>query len=553
MTRNVLIDKARRAALGALRDRRGGAAMTFALAVVPVAFVSLVLLDYSRASNARQALQENIDAATLIAARSTAVEADAIDAIGDKALKAQMPANAGIDGLTADTKGRITGATFVPNGTTISGTVNATIAPLAAGLFLSGPIKITAKSEVVRSVNKLEIAMVLDTTGSMQGTKIKNLREAAEDFIDTMEEAAERSTETDPVKISIVPFSSTVRVAAPLDMGNYNTTTFTMTGLPTWLDGRGRAISWDKEIFTLASSSTTRVDRFKLLKQLDVSWGGCVEARKAPYDVQDTAPSTSTVDTLFTPYFAPDEADTDYKYLDFGNSSNNYLNDGPSKNTLLSALGALTGGLTNFRGLQGLVSKYSSGASITGGGGPNDGCVQERITRLSTDFDALRASVKKFQASGETNIPMGLAWGWHTLSPNLPFADGKAYGTAKTTKIIVLMTDGDNTMSYANNDNESNYHGYGYIWQNRLGTTSSSESTRTTKLNERMSALCTNMKDKDIVIYAVGVGVSTSAKALLKACATSTDAYYDVDSEAGNLNNAFSAIAGSIENLRISK
>ena len=123
MTRKGLIDGARRAALEALRDRRGGVALTFALAVVPVAFISLVLIDYSRASNARQALQENIDAATLIAARSTAVQADALDAIGDKALEAQMPTNLGIDGLTADTKGRITGAVFTPNGTTISGTV----------------------------------------------------------------------------------------------------------------------------------------------------------------------------------------------------------------------------------------------------------------------------------------------------------------------------------------------------------------------------------------------------------------------------------------------
>ena len=124
------------------------------------------------------------------------------------------------------------------------------------------------------------------------------------------------------------------------------------------------------------------------------------------------------------------------------------------------------------------------------------------------------------------------------------------------------MTDGDNTMNGVSNDNESHYHGYGYIWQDRLGTTSSSGGVRTTKLDDRMTTLCANLKnplgvanpdpDKKIIVYAVGVGVSANAKAKLEACATSTGHYYNVDSQAGNLSAAFSAIAGSIENLRIS-
>ncbi len=66
-------------------------------------------------------------------------------------------------------------------------------------------------------------------------------------------------------------------------------------------------------------------------------------------------------------------------------------------------------------------------------------------------------------------------------------------------------------------------------------------------------ALCSNIKAKNILLYTIGVGVSTHSKGILQACATTTDNYYDVNSTASNLNATFDAIAGSIQNLRISQ
>ncbi len=175
----------------------------------------------------------------------------------------------------------------------------------------------------------------------------------------------------------------------------------------------------------------------------------------------------------------------------------------------------------------------------------------QQMQRLSSNFSGMSTTISGLVASGETNIPIGLAWGWHAISPNAPFADGVAYGTANTTKIIVLMTDGDNTMDASGDSNGSWYHGYGFIWQNKLGTTT--QSSATSAINGRMSTICTNIKAKGIVIYTVGVGVSASSKALLQACATTTSQYYDVNSTGSNMDAAFSAIAGSIQNLRISK
>jgi len=63
-------------------------------------------------------------------------------------------------------------------------------------------------------VNKLEVAMVLDNTGSMAGTKLSTLKTAASNFVDTLSSAAARSADPDAVKIGLVPFSMTVKVGS---------------------------------------------------------------------------------------------------------------------------------------------------------------------------------------------------------------------------------------------------------------------------------------------------------------------------------------------------
>jgi hypothetical protein len=155
-------------------------------------------------------------------------------------------------------------------------------------------------------------------------------------------------------------------------------------------------------------------------------------------------------------------------------------------------------------------------------------------------------------ANGNTNIPMGLVWGWHTLSPNAPLSDGVAYGTKNHRKIIILMTDGDNVFSSHNNHNSSQYSGLGYLWQGLLGITSGSNNTRNDKMDERLALLCKNIKDKEIVLYTVRVEVKTGSSDLLKNCATDPDKFFDVQN-VSQLGAAFDAIAGSIDNLRLTK
>ncbi len=141
---------------------------------------------------------------------------------------------------------------------------------------------------------------------------------------------------------------------------------------------------------------------------------------------------------------------------------------------------------------------------------------------LSYDWTALNNKVDAMTPVGNTNVTIGLANAWQTLAPNAPY-NAPAPAT-DLDKVIVLLTDGDNT-------------------QNRWSSSQSSIDARTQKA-------CDNIKAANIRIYTVRV-IDGNAT-LLKGCATTPDMYYDVD-QASELNSVFSSIAQNLANLRISK
>ncbi|KIC42172.1 hypothetical protein RA27_01890 [Ruegeria sp. ANG-R] len=80
-------------------------------------------------------------------------------------------------------------------------------------------IDTTATSIAEESIGNVEISLVLDVSGSMAGTKLTNLKEAANDFI--LEMIAK--SEDDNISISIIPYSEQVAVPDYL-MNKINTT-----------------------------------------------------------------------------------------------------------------------------------------------------------------------------------------------------------------------------------------------------------------------------------------------------------------------------------------
>ncbi len=552
-------------------DTAGNIALIFALVLPLLIMITLGGADINRASTVKMNLQDALDAATLAAARSQFTDDDRITEVGLNSLRANLAPFSDITLLEGETTFALnpeTGA--VEAAATVSvQTMVANIVLPPYGAVLDDELPVRARSEVLRSNNRIEVALVIDNTGSMAGAKLTNTKAAAIDLINRLEAADGRSIEADAIKISLVPFSMTVRVTAggTTTVPSYMSNATTHTG--------GGAFDASTNRFSLFETAR---GRFTLFEDIGTTWGGCVEARPQPFDIRDTAPTTGDQATMFVPYFAPDEPDrTDYpndstwqSWLSWHSDQNDYLNDAPtstygtsSSSTPFGTGSAGTTARTNaywarLREADKYATTHSKGTLSTSFG-PNKGCSLQPLIRLTDNYNALRTAVNNMVATGNTNVPLGAMWGWHTLSPNAPFGDGRPYNSERLQKIIIIMTDGANVMSDNSSPNDSFYNGLGYIWQNRLGITSGNDNTRRSQMDNRMDHatagtedLCGNMKDAGIQVYTVAVQVDTQAQTLMRRCASSNDHYFPVDNASG-IGAAFDRIAGAIENLRISR
>jgi hypothetical protein len=410
----------------------------------------------------------------------------------------------------------------------------------------------------------------------MAGTKLSTLKTQAVVLVNKLVASSKTSVDPTPLKIALIPFSNTVRVQAATSVSNYDDTNHSSPNVPDWMDGRARSHNTGARLDILSKqTSGDLTDRFSMLKAMGQQWGGCVEDRIAPYDIQEDEPTTSNYDTYFVPFFWPDDPDAPYHDDNWTqknttgrnpNVNNDYLND------ITTATGS-NGWMVH----ETYAQKYTAHNNPVKNGtiinpalngytlGPNAGCMLQPMIRLTTDFQSVTSAINSMKAVGDTNIPMGLMWGWHTLSPNKPLQDGSPYTTEHLQKIVILMTDGDNTYGDSSDANHSYYAGLGYIWEKLLtapflwngipnhqlsGTASTSE--RQAYMDSRLAQLCTNMKAKGIIIFTIRVEVKTGSSALLQNCASSSSNFFNVQ-DVSNLGAAFDSIAADIADLHIAK
>ncbi|AYG94250.1 pilus assembly protein [Brevundimonas naejangsanensis] len=166
-----------------LRRTEGNVAMMFGLALPLLVMITLGGIDIHQASKVKANLQDALDAAALAAARSTFTDDVNINRIGLAALKANMPGYFAED--SQDT------ASFVLADNRVTGDARVNVKVLVAnivlppyGKLLDDYLPVSSRSEVLRASRNVEVAMVLDTTGSMAGTRISDLRAAAMELVD---------------------------------------------------------------------------------------------------------------------------------------------------------------------------------------------------------------------------------------------------------------------------------------------------------------------------------------------------------------------------------
>ena len=185
--------------------------------------------------------------------------------------------------------------------------------------------------------------------------------------------------------------------------------------------------------------------------------------------------------------------------------------------------------------------------------GPNVACPTP-ITPLTNDKTALDSAIGAMEAwcRGGTFSNVGMAWGWRVLSPEAPYTDALPYNTPGYDKVAILMTDGVNGyFKKPGSPFTSDYSAYERLSEGNLGTTS--KSAAKTELNNRLTEVCTNMKDAGIIIYTITFKLnSQTTKTIYQNCATDLGKYFDSgDGEA--LEQAFRDIAEELINLRVSK
>ena len=134
----------------------------------------------------------------------------------------------------------------------------------------------------------------------------------------------------------------------------------------------------------------------------------------------------------------------------------------------------------------------------------------------------VQPKINAMTPTGNTNVTVGLAWGFQLLSPVDPF--NAPAPALDLDKVIVILTDGTNT-------------------QNRWSSTESVIDARTQKV-------CDNIKAANIKLYTVRV-IDGNAS-LLQGCASKPTMYYDVQ-QAIQLTSVFSSIAQNLANLRITQ
>ena len=153
---------------------------------------------------------------------------------------------------------------------------------------------------------------------------------------------------------------------------------------------------------------------------------------------------------------------------------------------------------------------------------------------------------------GGTNIAQGVVWGLHMLAPSPPLEEAAPFGQS-ISKVMIVMTDGDNFHSASNNMNGSAFYtAYGYPYNRRLGKPGDSTTHLRSLMNDRLLATCHNAKTMGIQIYTIGLSVpSQSTEDVLKTC-SSGDGFWFLPENPSDLKGIFEEIAKRLALLRLS-
>jgi Flp pilus assembly protein TadG len=495
------------------RREDGNVFIMFALAAFTIIPAMGMAIDAVRMYTVKVQLGAALDAAGLAVASSTNLTAAQQQARLNKYFYGNFPTNIGV----ATSLNMKTDAT---NADAYDLTATAKVQPFIMQLVGFGAVNVAVSAQVTKEPTGLEVAFVLDNTGSMysvpSGATSDNITALKNDTVDVINILFGAQTTNNKLKMSIVPFVTAVNVGS---LGS--TSGFLASG------------SMPAGISYSATDAT--------------QWKGCVEEPDPPYDEVDTTPLGK-----WKPYWWPS---------DYGGAEP-LLN--PWTSTDINVIANSNDPLLSHS------PNLSCGTPLT------------RLTSDKQTLLNAANAMTAWDRSG-TMIHVGAAWGWRTISPDSVFTgDALAYNTPSWKKAIIIESDGTNNFNWDNSCtthttttttrhgvtttttttntgqqcSTPDYTAFGMLADNRLGQNVASQgqtaarNTAIATLDARLTTTCNNIKAKGIIVYSIGFGTTVSPA--LSGCAGNGGSYFLAPDQT-TLQQTFQTIANQLNAIRLSK
>lgn len=471
-----------RRALGEFtRSCRGNIAMISAICAVPLALGVGIAVDLQHRSSVQNAVQDGLDAALLAAAATGSEDESEVDRIIRDYFSTHL--------TNVDLSDDYELAVDLTD-SRIAARVDGETDTYFAGLIGRPHLPVTVSAAAVSGSGQIiELALVVDNTWSMSAdaggamTRIAALKAAAHTLVDSI------MVEGGQVRISLVPYADYVNVGP----SNRNAS---------WINVPADYSVTSPRTCSMRTTRTTCTGGV---------WGTrdvLVDGVPTPQGYWEVAP------TCTEQRVAPYEQCS-------GGTTTNY-----------TWFGCV---LSRNAGTLRLSDEHPE-VRYTGFLGSSQACLNS-ILPLASDraaidraIDGLVINIGSYRP--ETFIPAGLVWGVNVLSPSPPFTEGAPYGD-NVRKIVVLMTDGSNTLQFRVADGR------------HVAAPSSAPADSDAR------AICDYARGQGIQVYTVGLAVpSGPARDLMRYCASSTSGAYDAR-DASELVEAFRGIARSINAVRL--
>jgi Flp pilus assembly protein TadG len=228
------------------RAEAGNVAIMFSLCVVPLLFAAGTAVDYMRASAARSSMEQALDAAALAVGNNPNLSNDEMKALAQKYFK---------ENYSSATEEAVASIRVAVNNDRIALTVNGKVPTTLMGMFGYREIPVSIRNEVARGGSNIEVAVALDTTGSMSGQKITDLKAAAKELVDIIIQDDQSPYYS---KVALAPYANAVNVGATLAPQLRGATTSGTCTTPTCASYRFTNANGGSTTFAITSCVTER-------------------------------------------------------------------------------------------------------------------------------------------------------------------------------------------------------------------------------------------------------------------------------------------------------